>query len=132
MQALDPLAPVICTTDASSSMPLPLLQYTSWSLTHSTVVLELPLSHAEPRPDESRRLRLLLLTHYTHGRYMVTLNCCLIAGLGLLWEHEGLSGLHLGRPRQPAGIDLLQYGLVLYSATALIIPTTPGWELVTS
>ena len=84
MQAFHPLAPMIVTTDASSSVPLPSLQHTSWSLTHPTVMLELSSSHAEPQSDEARQLVLLFSTHYTHGHFIATLNCGIIAGLNPL------------------------------------------------
>ena len=65
-------------------------QHTPWSLAHPTVVLELSSSHTEPQPDEARQLQLLFSPHYTHGHFVATLNCGIIAGLGPLWEHEGM------------------------------------------
>ena len=90
MQAFHPLAPIVGTTDGSSSVPLPSLQHTSWSFTHPTVVLELSSPHTERQPDQARQLRLLFLTQYTHGHFIATLSCGIITGLGPLWDHEGV------------------------------------------
>ena len=62
----------------------------SWLLTHVNVVLQLSSSHEEPQADETRQLRLLFSTHCTHGHFIESLNCGIIAGLGPLWEHEGV------------------------------------------
>ena len=53
-------------------------------------MLELPASHAEPQPDEVRQHKLLFSTQYSHGYFIASLNCGIIAGLALLWEDEGM------------------------------------------
>ena len=42
------------------------------------------------KPYEARPLRLLFSAHYTHGHFIATLNCGIKAGLGPLWENEGI------------------------------------------
>lgn len=50
----------------------------------------LPPSLVHPQPDEARQLKVLFSTHQTHGHFIASLNCGIIAGLAPLWEHEGM------------------------------------------
>ena len=86
--AFHPLAPIIGTTDAFSSVPLSSSQYTSWS--PALLCYLLASSHAEPQPDEARQPRLLFSAHYTHGHFIASPNCGIMAGLAPLWKDEGM------------------------------------------
>ena len=120
MRALHPLAKNIFTTDTFPPVALPSLQRPSWSLTHPNVTLEKPLSHAErsvSKRDNSDNSGCCFLpitrTDTLHSdselrHHRLVRSVAETRGDG---GHGRLPGLHLGRPWQPAGIDLLRQGL---------------------